>query len=232
MTLMPIEKAKTVDVPLGMVKNFQGMPISIDLSKISYFGLGPNHFPTLWLSPDNWYDTVPEGLDDEQANILARAIASGEVVVGKRWIPPIRKDKHVLDKYINHLRSARVVDDKFKKPIQQLFLSKKEGNYTAVEIFRKLLVDEQNRTNRDNFIAYLKEAIANYSGPELLVQDFPSDPQNYTVQLDPNTFEVLSDTRKRQLEETPGLAVPAEHMSEFKGLDNPEHRAAKLNDLI
>lgn len=226
------EKAEPVDVPLGMVNNYEGMPVSIDLSQISFFGLGPSHFPVLWLSTENWYDTVPAGLDNEQAGILSKAIAQGTVVVGKKWIPPLTKDKKVLSKYIETLRSARMVDEKFKSVIRSLLLSGKEGNYTAIEIFRKMLVDEQSRTNRDTFMSYLKEAIDHSKGPEILVQDFPNDPNNYTVQLDPNTFEVLSDTRKRELEETPGLAVPAQHMSEFKGLDDPEVRAAKLNDLI
>lgn len=207
---------------LGYTSGFAGEKISINLKHRTYFGLGEEEDMKIWLSPENWSDTVPEGLSKEEVSILEKLISSGDLVLGEKWIPPVDKDKEVLNKYVSLLSDTQHITEDFKSKIRELFRYKQQGHYTALEIFEAMLEDEKKRRRRVAFITYLQEAIDNYIGPVQLVQDYPDDPENYYVTVDQGTKQVTSSSKKEL--DSSGL--------EFKGLDDPSIRLDKIEEAL
>jgi hypothetical protein len=223
-----------VDVKVihGVINNYAGQYVSINLAKNNYFGVGEDgKRPKLWLSQENWFDKIPEGLTASEAEIIHQALEDGTIVFDKCWLPPFTKDTDVLKKYIGLLsRTNRLAED-FKEKIRTLFRYKKEGNYTALEIFQAMLVSEKENRRRAEFIAYLQEAIDNYSGPTYLVEDYPEDPYNYEATIDPITMKVVTSTRKPDMPTEPA-PLRSPDGREPKKLDDPELRARKIDSVL
>jgi hypothetical protein len=219
---MPRRKKTEPLLQLGIINDHAGKEISINLKKRIYFGLGDNpNKKKLWLSPENWYTTLPDDLTPKEASMISQAIRSGDLIWGKTWIPPIDKDKKVMQRYLTLVKNARGLDQEFKDQMVALHRHKKDGNYTALEIFRKMLDQEVATKNRGNFISYLKEGISNYDGPVFLVEDFPDDPGNFEVAIDTNTMQAVhNDPEKRYTS------------LEFQGLDDPNARSEALNNAL
>jgi hypothetical protein len=188
----------------------------------NYFGVGAER-PKLWLSPENWCDRVPDNLNDKEAEQIANALRDKRIVLGKEWIPPLDKDEKVLEKYLNHLDSCIRADDKFKDPLKSLMLYKKEGNYTALEIYRAMLAREKTKRNRPDVLQFLDEACNHYIGPVSLVEDYPDDPDNYKVTIDQSTMRVVDSTKKDR---------KPEDFGELKGLDDPKERAERIGNAL
>ena len=210
---------------LGQLSNYAGEVISLNMKRTSIFGIGDNvDAPKIWLTTESWCAKVPDGLTDAEANILATNIANGTVVVGKQWIPALDKDKSVMAKYLGFLDEHRTISanpkDKFKQIIINLMQHKKEGNYTALEIYRAMLAKEKRTKNRTPFLTYLQQAIDHYIGPVQLVEDFPEDPDNYTVTIDPLTNSIISTDKKN-------LTPPAD-----KTFSNPKARSAAIDKVL
>jgi hypothetical protein len=217
------KKTEQATQKLGIINNHAGETVSINLKKRTYFGLGDPADKKVWLSPENWSTVLPNNLTVNEADMISNAIASGDLVSGKKWIPAIDKDVSVLNFYLGLLNQYRTVNQEFKDHITNLFRHKKKGNYTAIEIFRKMRDKEVEQNNRKGFVSYLEAAIENYSGPVQLVQDFPNDPDNYKVSIDPGTMQVTATDK------------PAEERldnMQFKGLDDPSVRAAAVENAL
>lgn len=208
---------------LGIINNYKDQFVSINLKKATYFGLGENEDQSkkLWLSPENYFDLVPDNLTNEEVEALGVAISDDKVVLGKVWLPPVDKDKKVIKKYLSMLSEATVLTEEFKEKIVSLFRYKEEGHYTALEIFKAMLDKEKKTRDRPTFVAYLNDAIGAYIGPVQLVQDYPDDPDNYSVVIDDGV--IVSTDRKEK---------PKADALEFKGFDNPERRSEVITKAL
>ncbi len=217
--------AKAVKKPgtLGVINDYKDQFVSINLKVETYFGLGEREDGTkkLWLSPENWFDMVPDDLTESEIGQLGVAIQNSTVVLGKIWIPVIDKDKKVLDKYIRMLSDYTGLTQEFKDVIVSLFRYKEEGNYTALEIFKAMLEREKKTRNRPTFVAYLNDAIGSYIGPVQLVEDFPDDPDNYSVIID-DGIVVASDRKEN----------PKPDAFDFKGFEDPERRSEMITKAL
>jgi hypothetical protein len=129
----------------------------------------------------------------------------------------------VLSYYVSLITKHKRLDEEFREEIRNLFRHKKAGNYTAMEIFRAMVKKETDSNNRKAFINYLNEAIDNCQGPVQLVEDFPEDPGNYNITIDPATMQIVSSDK------SPEKLL---NSMDFKGLDNPDERAAALESAL
>lgn len=216
-----INKSKKTGT-LGAIDNYKDQFVSINLKKTTYFGLGNDEGEMkLWLSPENWFDKMPENLTNKEADQIAQGIADGRIVLGQVWMPPVDKKKEVLDKYVKLLSEYPGLTPEFKEIIISLFRYKEEGNYTALEIFKAMLDKEKNTRNRPPFIAYLNDAIEAYVGPVQLVQDYPDDPENYKVTIDAGVV-IASDREEK----------PEPNEFDFKGFDDPDHRSKVITEAL
>lgn len=225
-TKTAVKVVKESDAPkgtLGVIDGYKDQFVSINLKMETYFGLGlrDGGQKKLWLSPENYFDLVPEDLTDKEREQLGFAISSGKIVLGKVWIPPLDKDKGVIDKYVKALSDSLGLTKEFKEKMVNLFRYKEEGNYTALEIYKAMLEKEEKTRSRPDFLTYLKDAINAYVGPVQLVEDFPDDPGNYSVVIDDGV--VVSSDRKEK---------PDPGKLDFKGFDDPERRSEMITKAL
>jgi len=204
---------------LGVMNSYKGQFISLNMKVAPFFGIGTleDGSNKIWLSANNWFDQVPDNLTEEEVDMLTRAIRDKKVILGKRWIPAIDKDKEVKNKYIKHVKSFKFCTEEFKDIVRGLVRRKKEGNYTAIELLRAMIETERAANNRPDFVKYLEDAIDHCSGPVSLVEDYPTDPENFTVTIDPLTKQVVESTKK----------IKEPTMS-----DDPVTRSAKIEDAL
>lgn len=189
---------------IGQINNYAGVVISLNQKAGSYFGLGtPSKDPAsnsaqfkVWLTPKDWCAVIPPGLTDPEVTQLQNAIKSGLVILGKQYMPAAVKDPGAIQKYIDIMKYAPMLDNKAKQPFISLVNKKSDGNYTALEILNACLREEESSRHREVWISFLKDGIKAYNGPDILVQDFSDDPGNYTVTLDPSSLTVIDDSRK------------------------------------
>ena len=213
---------------LGVFNNYAGQFVSLNMKQTTYFGLGQTDTGQnkLWLSSDNWCDKVPESLTDQETMLLSQAIQQGKVVMGKKWLPALKKDTEVKTKYVGLLRQYRSCTDQFKNHIRAIVLKKHEGNYTPTEIVRAMLAAENAAGARTDFLVFLKDALSHCTGPVSLVEDFPTDPENYSVTIDPVSMQIIDTTKKRKAEAEVIASVPS------GPLDDPEERSAKIESAF
>lgn len=179
---------------IGSIQNFAGTVISLNQKRQAFFGVGDTgrkeNESKIWLTKDNWYCTIPEGLSAEEVDQLARALQMGIVKEGKHWIPPVDKVAGTCEKY-----AAVVLQNgptkEAKQPFIDLVKTESTGGYTAQEILKFCQDAERKGRSRPEWIRWLQEAIDHCTGPEMLVEDFPNDPGNYTAVVDPATMQVV-----------------------------------------
>lgn len=231
------KKMNSQNLQLGVVNNYAGMFVSLNMKKTNYFGVGEKA-PKIWLSFTNWCDQIPEGLTDIETKHIWQALKEELIVEGKQWIPALDKDQGLLKEYISCLSDfTRADDEKFKAIVKDLFQKKTAGNYTSLEIFRAMLAKEKSGRNRPGFLTYLQDACDNCDQrKEQLVQDFPDDPHNFSIEIDPDTMNVVSTTKKVPIPDRErSLLDPlpeAKEKREFKGLDDPVERAKKIESIL
>lgn len=181
---------------LGAINNYVGTKVSLNLKKASYWGLGDDKRGKIfWLSSKNWCGIIPDSVNSEDSSKISTAFATGTLVMGEQWIPALDKDKSVLKKYEQSLIDHKYINDEFKDIWRHLLSMKKDGNYTAREIISHCIIAERKLRNRKPQLTWLEDALEYYQGPDFLVQDFPNDPENYEVTIDPTTATVVSSTR-------------------------------------
>lgn len=186
---------------LGQVKNYSGQTISLNQKIASFFGIGErdNGQKKIWLNADQWCVAVPSDLTNEEVTQLDKAMSNGVIVLGRELIPALEKDKSVKEKYAKIIADARYLDEEIKDPFRYLVRAKQDGNYTALEIITYVLEQERSTRSRPNFMQFLQEAINHYDGPAFLIEDYPEDPNNYTVSVDLDNMTVVEDSRKENL---------------------------------
>lgn len=184
---------------LGTINNYAGVVISLDQRMMPYFGVGqlqPGEFK-VWLSAKRWSVQIPEGLTNEEALQVQKALASGVIREGREYIPPARKDPKTLQHYLNLLKTSYGVTAQSKAPFIALVQKKSEGNHTAIEILNACLKEEESTRHREVWIAFLKDGIKHCDGPLSLVEDYENDPEAYTVTIDPASMVIVEDSRSK-----------------------------------
>ena len=216
---------------LGISGKLGGQFVSLNQKVANYFGLsnGENEQPALWLSAENWVDKLPETLTPEQEVQIEKALSLQKIILGKEWIPAIDKNPSVLDGWLKVLSKSRTVKGDFELAMQELFRYKQDGNYTALEIATAMLEKEESSLNRPHFVQYLTDFCNHCDGPNFLVEDYPEDPENYTVTINRDTMEV-TDIEERNDKPT---QVSNEIASrENPTVDDPQERSRILDSLI
>lgn len=220
---------------LGYVGQLSGQIISLNQKKATYFGIGKLNKignPEVWLAPNHWYAELPAELSAQDQDILYKALEKGLIKMGKHWMPALVKDTNVKEKYIQ-LMIGRKLFENTKQPFIDLVKKEKEGNYTALEILSYCLKKEQEGSNRQEWIAFLKDGMAAYRGPVQLVEDTPDEA--YEVQIDfvegtikpVGEKEVSSRSRKSQ----PKGALKKREKELTKGKDTTARKKAIENAL-
>jgi len=190
-------KVEQLAAPLGRLDGFAGVVVSLNMEKQAYFGVGePNKDMKLWLTSENWCAKVPQGLSESETKQIEWGLATGSIVQGKKWLPAVRKVAGTKESYADIVLKSRQMNDDAKRPFINLVRKESEGGYTALEILTHCLEQERSSRSRQVWIAFLQEAINHYEGPVQLVEDYPDDPENYEVFIDPNTKTVLADSKE------------------------------------
>ncbi|RMG69768.1 MAG: hypothetical protein D6710_08255 [Nitrospirae bacterium] len=183
--------------PIGVVGSLAGQIVSINMKQGPCWGIRVNEEgkTPVFLSPEQWYAKLPDDLTIEEEGIVNKAIQSGQIVLGKKWLPAITKGKGVKERYLAIVERNDMLTPQVKQPFIDLVKKQYEEGWTALEILVYCKEQEMKKRSRVHWLAFLQEAINNYSGPVQLVQDFPDDPENYEVTIDPVTKTVVSDSR-------------------------------------
>lgn len=143
-------------------KKFLGEEVSLDLSKETYFGVGD-----MWLSPSSPVGFIPKKLSPLEQDAVETALRQKVLVLGREFLPPVKKDPATLDKYMGVVNTpmSTSVSNEFKLAFSRLSRAKTEGGYTALEIYQYCLSKEKAQKNRKVVTDYLTLAINAYQGP-------------------------------------------------------------------
>jgi hypothetical protein len=142
------------------VNSLAGKEISINLKATSYFGIGP-----IWLTPENYWCTVPDNLTYGEYDTIAKSIRNGTVVLGKVFIPPVEKASNILDKYWLMIERNGFDNKKTKTDFSMLIKRGSDSGWTALEIVNYCLEKENSGRRRKEVIRLLEQVIKNYDGP-------------------------------------------------------------------
>jgi hypothetical protein len=140
--------------------NLIGKIISINLKKETYFGIGD-----IWLSPENYWATVPDRFTDEAYEIIAKSLALGFIVLGKQFIPPVDKISNTLEKYWSFIDKTGFESKQAKAEFSSLARKGIDSGWTAVEIAQFCINKENKGKKRKEVLKLLTQLIQNYRGP-------------------------------------------------------------------
>lgn len=214
---------------LGVIARYAGIDISLNPKAGAYFGIGDaGDKCKVWLDKENWTCVVPDTLSDTESMQLEGALNRGTIVIGKTYIPLLIKEEGIKEQYFEVIKHAKGLTTQVKAPFIALVRMKQVGNWTPLEILTYCLNKERTTRARTEWISFIEEAIANYNGPDYLVEDFVGDPDEYQVVIDPNVGIVLDsrgDVKKDSLKikySDPSLAtisskVAEKELSKFLG---------------
>lgn len=137
-----------------------GKIISINLKKETYFGIG-----NIWLTPENYWAEVPDGLSDQEYEMLARSLMTRTIVLGKQFIPPVDKVSNILEKYWSYIEKTGFETKQAKSDFTTLVRKGTDSGWTAIEIAQYCLEKENKNKKRKEVIKILTQLIQNYNGP-------------------------------------------------------------------
>jgi len=137
-----------------------GKEVSINLKEESYFGVGP-----IWLTPENFWCTIPDNLSASEYDILAKSIKSGKLVLGKTFIPPVDKASNTLEKYWLMIERNGFDHKNTKSEFSMLIKRGSDSGWTALEIVNYCLEKENKGRRRKEIIRLLEQVAKNYDGP-------------------------------------------------------------------
>lgn len=152
--------------------NLVGKIISLDLRKDSYFGVG-----NIWLTQKNYWAKIPAGLTPAGYDVIRRALQSGLIVLGKKYIPQVEKNKSTIEDYWKLIQSSRNNGSISKDTIEQfknLLKKKTTEGWTVTEVVAYCKAKERESRNREHVLTFLKSVEAMYEGPLSLTEE-PSD---------------------------------------------------------
>lgn len=149
-------------------KSLGGKVISLNLKRASFFGAGP-----IWLTPTNYWVTIPNDLDETDYYIIKNALEKGTVVEGKEFIPPVDKADSTLDEFWLLIKN-RGLDEETKDRFRRLLRTGTHQNWTVAEICAYCTRKETETKNRDKVLQFLADLRSIYTGPHTLF-DEPDD---------------------------------------------------------
>jgi len=150
--------------------SIKGKTVSLNQKVQSHFGIG-----NIWLNSANYSVVIPNDISYEQEEILKKALASGTLIEGKKYIAPIDKNKDVLTEYW-HLIKTFGLDPTNNKSESMIKFRKllKDGvdrNWTAKEISSFCIEQEKKYKNRDRVIKLLTDVYKNSDCPPTLLEE-------------------------------------------------------------
>lgn len=201
--------------------NLIGKEISINLRATSMFGIGP-----IFLTPKNYWCVIPDGLTNEEYNMIQVHLNDGLLVMGKKFIEPVARASDVPEEYWIAIDKSgldnKVTKDKFAKLLRMGV----DRNYTAKEIAEYCLQRESKRKNRKGVINALTQIINNHSSP-LTMWEPPDEAEGIKkviVKPDGSTVAVLNNGKT--VEKGPEVKKPSDHVG---GKKKPTQA---LNDIL
>lgn len=158
---IPLVTLGVGDTTTASVKHsIVGKEISINLKVATYFGVG-----NIWLTPENYWATVPDNLTSSEYDIIRKSLAAGSIVVGRQFIPPVDKASDVREKYWLMIDRTGFETKSAKKAFHDLLLKGIDDGWTAIEIANFCLDKENNTRRRKDVVRILTTMINNYDGP-------------------------------------------------------------------
>lgn len=156
------ENVVITNVPTENVSSssLAGKEISLNLKELSYFGIGP-----IWLTPENYWCTVPDGLSRSDYNVIATALKAGKLSLGKTFIPPIDKASNTLEKYWLMIERNGFDHKNTKSEFSMLIKRGSDSGWTALEVVNYCLEKENKGRRRKEIIRLLEQVAKNYDGP-------------------------------------------------------------------
>jgi hypothetical protein len=206
--ILPIDNYKPLQVATS--SSIVGKEISINLKANTYFGVGP-----IWLTPENYWCVVPEGLSRDHYDTIAKSIQNGTIVLGKVFLPPVEKASNILDKYWLAIERNGFDNKKTKTDFSMLIKRGSDSGWTALEIVNYCLEKENAGRRRKEVIRLLEQVIKNYDGP-LRLYDPPDNAQGIKkVTITPDG--VMTATTNSGTEIAKPVAEPAPPKDIVKG---------------
>jgi len=137
-----------------------GQTISINLKRNSYYGVGD-----IWLSPENYWATIPNGMSAQEYEIITNSLMSGTIVEGKIFIPPVDKISNIPEKYWSIIARTGFETKEAKNEFSALIRKGADSGWTAIEIAQFCLGKENAGAKRTRVVNLLTQLIKNYQGP-------------------------------------------------------------------
>jgi hypothetical protein len=215
--------------PAAYYNDLIGKTISINLKhqnnlreRTTYFGVGD-----IWLTPKNYWATIPADMKSSDYKVIRNALNKGIVVLGKKYIPPIEKNKETVQDYVKLLSSSRIANnavgveiaDKFK----DLLKKKVVDGWTVSEIVSHCIAKERAGRSRDFVLRFLNEVNDMYDGPVKLYED-PDEAEGKKVTI------VFGSDAPEEKEKGPAKYVEPKRPSNIPGGNIPTDKA--LNNLL
>jgi hypothetical protein len=148
----------------------KGKTYTLNQKKRVTFGVG-----NIWLTTKNPTITFDKDLSSQEESIIRKAIADGTLVEGSTVILPIDRDDKVLAEYWHLVKTYGLVpaDTKSKSMIKfkSLLRLGSDRNWTAKEIAKYCIKQEQEYKNRENIIRLLNDLHKNADCPDSFLED-------------------------------------------------------------
>lgn len=151
-------------------KSLKGMTISLNQKVQSHFGVGP-----IWLTSSNYTTTIPDTISYQEEEILKKALSSGSIVEGNSYIPPIDKNKDVLNEYWHLIKTFGLDPTNTKSEsvtkFRKLLKNGVDRNWTAKEISNFCIEQEKKYKNRERVLKLLNDIHKNSDCPATLLEE-------------------------------------------------------------
>lgn len=138
-----------------------GQIVSINLKKTTYFGLPEG----IWLTPENYWVKIPDDLSKDSYKILETSIRLGNLVFGKIYIPPVDKASNIKESYWMLIKDKGFESKEAKSKFTDLVRKGQDSGWTAIEIAKFCLDNENANKKRKQVITILDQLITQYRGP-------------------------------------------------------------------
>lgn len=145
----------------------KGKEISLNFKKESFFGID-----NIWLSADNYSCVVPETISPQAEAVIKKAIEQGILCLGNVFIQNKDRDDNVPNEYWELIKQYGISpkkDDKSFKKFKYLIKYGVDRNWTAKEIIKTCIENEQKYKNRKEVIKYLNSVFDTIACPDSLV---------------------------------------------------------------
>lgn len=150
--------------------SLKGKSISLNQKVQSFFGVGP-----IWLTSADYSTVVPDSISPQDEEVLKKALSAGTIIEGKTYIPPIERNRDVLEEYW-HLVKIFGLDPTNNKSesilkFRKLLKNGVDRNWTAKEISSFCIEQEKKYKNRERVIKLLNDVHRNSDCPATLLEE-------------------------------------------------------------